>query len=393
MSSKMPIILGIIIIFIILFGQHIPLSVAQTLFGISLTIKSLIIFILPLIIFGLLFRSTIVLAKDATRVMCFIILGVISSNFISTTLSQFVGRWVYSFEMSLIVPKETGGLDGWYVIHLPNLIPNQYALLAGILGAIILTPLAPKGVYKFGILLENLVNKLLKLVTIVIPLFVTGFVIKLKFDGSINQIISDYTSIFVVIALAQIIYIIFLYLLLNNFSLQSTLRGMRNMIPAAIAGFSTMSSAASMPLSIIGAEKNATDKDLAHTVVPVTASIHLIGDCIAIPCFAFAVLKNYGYLEPTLFAYLIFTFYFVIAKFSVAAVPGGGIIVMLPILQQHLGFNGEMLSLITALYILFDPAITMANVMGNGVFVKFMDLMRGYIKKSSTETTMEKQVS
>jgi Na+/H+-dicarboxylate symporter len=247
--------------------------------------------------------------------------------------------------------------------------------------------------YKFGIFLENLVHRILKLVTIVIPFFITGFVIKLKFDGSINQIISDYTSIFIVIALAQIIYITFLYWLLSNFSFKATLKGMRNMMPAAISGFSTMSSAASMPLSIIGSEKNTADKDLAHTVVPVTASIHLIGDCIAIPCFAFAVLKNYGHLEPTLFTYLIFTFYFVMAKFSVAAVPGGGIIVMLPILEHHLGFSGEMLSLITALYILFDPVITAANVMGNGVFVKFMDRFRGYIKRPTMDTSITKSVS
>ena len=55
---------------------------------------------------------------------------------------------------------------------------------------------------------------------------------------------------------------------------------------------------------------------------------------------------------PSLYEYLIFSFSFVIAKFSVAAIPGGGIIVMLPILENYLGFNAEMLSFITALYII-----------------------------------------
>ena len=41
---------------------------------------------------------------------------------------------------------------------------------------------------------------------------------------------------------------------------------------------------------------------------------------------------------------------------------------MLPILEAHLGFNSDMMSLITALYILFDPVITSANVLGNGGF-------------------------
>ena len=79
-------------------------------------------------------------------------------------------------------------------------------------------------------------------------------------------------------------------------------------------------------------------------------------------------MKSFGVAEPGFLSYLIFAAYFVMAKFSVAGVPGGGILVMLPVLESYLGFNGEMLSLITALYILFDPVITCANVLGNGGF-------------------------
>ena len=74
--------------------------------------------------------------------------------------------------------------------------------------------------------------------------------------------------------------------------------------------------------------------------------------------------------------YLIFACYFVMAKFSVAAVPGGGILVMLPILERYLGFDATMLSLITALYILFDPIITCANVLGNGGFAMGLSLYK-----------------
>jgi len=45
---------------------------------------------------------------------------------------------------------------------------------------------------------------------------------------------------------------------------------------------------------------------------------------------------------------------------------------MLPILDIYLGFSGEMMFLITALYILFDPVITSANIFGNGAFTKIM---------------------
>ena len=77
-----------------------------------------------------------------------------------------------------------------------------------------------------------------------------------------------------------------------------------------------------------------------------------------------------------------FSIYFVWAKFSVAAIPGGGIIVMIPILEEHLGLSFEMLPLITTLYILFDPIITSANIMGNAVFARLLSNKFNYTKNS-----------
>ena len=151
------------------------------------------------------------------------------------------------------------------------------------------------------------------------------------------------------------------------------LNALKNMMPSMVAGFSTMSSAAAMPLTMMGVEKNVKNAPLVRSIIPATVNIHLIGDCFAIPIFAYAILKNFELPEPSFLTYLLFTFYFVLAKFSVAAIPGGGIIVMLPLLENYLGFNAEMMSLITALYILFDPVITSANVLGNGGFAIIMD--------------------
>ncbi len=66
MFRKMPLILMAIIIAIILFNPLKSLEVKRLLYSISLFIKSIIGLFLPLIIFGLLFKSVVMLAKDAT---------------------------------------------------------------------------------------------------------------------------------------------------------------------------------------------------------------------------------------------------------------------------------------------------------------------------------------
>ena len=61
-------------------------------------------------------------------------------------------------------------------------------------------------------------------------------------------------------------------------------------------------------------------------------------------------------------------FNFVLAKFAVAAVPAGGIIVVLPILEKHLQMKPELAAIMTTSYIIFDAIITTANIYGNGAF-------------------------
>ena len=373
MFRKMPFILVAIILAIILLDPFIPFMIKQGLYSISLTIKDIIVLLLPFIIFGLLFKAVVMLSSSATKIIGMILILVCISNFISTFLSHYVGMWVYHFDLSMIVPKESDGLTALWSLSLPKFIANDKAMFLGIVLGILASKFASKKSVVIGKTIEIYIGKLLGVFTYLIPLFVAGFVVKLQCDDVVGVIVRDYTAIFALIALAQFAYIAFAYLLLNNLKLKSFLSNIKNMLPAAISGFSTMSSAASMPLTIIGVENNAKNKDVALSVVPATVNIHLVGDCFAIPIFAYAVLKSFGMAEPSLFNYLIFTFYFVLAKFSVAAIPGGGIIVMLPILEGYLGFNGEMMSLITALYILFDPVITCANVFGNGAFAKMID--------------------
>ena len=373
MFRKLPIILIVMIAAIVLLNPYLSMEIKQNIYAVSLTVKSLILLILPFVIFALLFNTIVGMARGATAVIAFILIMVCCSNFVSTFLSHYVGAWIYDFNLSLIMPKDSTGLTPAWSFQFPRLIANDKAMLLGIVLGLILGRFKNDLARKISKKLEWLIAKTLQSFVILITLFVAGFIVKMQFDGTVQVIIKDYTMIFLVVMIAQFSYIFFMYAVLSYFKPREFFNSIKNMLPAAVAGFSTMSSASVMPLTIVGAEMNAKNKTLARSVIPATVNIHLVGDCIAIPIFAYAVMKSFGIAEPALMTYLVFVFYFVLAKFSVAAIPGGGIVVMLPILESCLGFNGEMLSLITALYILFDPVITSANVLGNGMFAKMID--------------------
>lgn len=389
MFRQMPFILALVIIAILALNPVIPLQIKEILYALSLTIKSSIILCLPIIIFGLLFKTAVGFAQRASFIIGLIILGVCCSNTVSTFLSHYVGEWIYHFDLSIIQPAQQTGLKPAWSWHFPQLIPNNLAMLLGITFGILFARKLPNVAKWMVDKLDQGISKILKLITFAIPVFVAGFIVKLQYDGVINTIIKDYAVIFVLVAIAQFCYIFLAYFALNYFNFSKTIHNIKNMLPAAIAGFSTMSSAAVMPLTISGVSRGANNKDLASSVIPITVNIHLVGDCFAIPIFAYAVMKSFGLPEPALLEYLIFVFYFVIAKFSVAAIPGGGIVVMLPVLESCLGFNGAMLSLITALYILFDPVITCANVLGNGAFAKLVDKLAAIRLGASSKNVID----
>lgn len=371
--QKMPILLLCEIVLLLVLAPYLPIGVKASAYALSLSIKSIIIFLLPLVIFGLLFKTMVGLARKATWVIGLVLLCVVVSNSFTTYLSHFVGEAIYHLSFSMIKPSEVGGLTASWILSLPTLIANNKAMFLGISLGIFAGYALPGFANRLSDYLQRVIGFILSGLRYVIPIFIAGFVIKLQHDGVMQAIYQDYTLIFAIIALSQLIYLSFLYTCANGFNINAALMALRNMLPAAITGFSTMSSAAAMPTTIEAVRLNTKHKDVASSVIPVTVNIHLIGDCIAIPIFAYAVMKSFGVAEPTFIGYATFLMYFVIAKFSVAAIPGGGIIIMLPILESCLGFNADMLSLITALYILFDPVITCTNVLGNGAFAILID--------------------
>jgi len=373
MFRKMPFLLLAMIVFVAVAHSWLPLHWKSVLYAVSLSLKAFIVFTLPFLIFGLLFKTAVQLARKSSKVILFLVPAIILSNFISTLLSYSVGQLAYRFDLSMSFPPVAAALLPAWEFALPKLIGNDTAMFSGLILGFIFGYWMPASSEKFSLQLEKIIGLFLKAFLCVIPVFILGFVIKMYHDQVMAHILRNYSVVFSLVACAVFSYIAFLYLVANGFQKAAFVNSLKNMLPAAIAGFGSMSSAAAMPLTILGTEKNSQNPALAKALIPATVNIHLIGDCFAIPIFAFAVLKNFGIAEPTMIGYLIFASYFVLAKFSVAAVPGGGILVMLPILESALGFDGEMLSLITALYILFDPIITCANVLGNGGFAMVMD--------------------
>jgi Na+/H+-dicarboxylate symporter len=394
MCKKTPFLMVMLFVIALGLARFIPLEIQRALLAVSVTLKSIILFLLPILIFSLLFVTFQSLGNSASRLLLIGIFLLCCSNFLATYLSHHAGTLVHSMGMQILQSAPENELTPLFLFQIPRLIPNAVAMLGGILGGLISPRLAPSIAMPLAARLGVVSAWLLRHIVHIIPPFLLGFLIKMQHDGILLSMLRCYAPVVIVIAISISIYLVAFYAVACKFRLGKMGTCLHNMLPAAICAFSSMSSAATLPYTLAAVEKNTIHRSIIKSIISASTNVHLIGDCIAIPILIYAILGSYGMDMPSTSHYLLFVCQFVVAKFSVAAVPGGGIMVMLPIIERSFPFDGTMSSVIFSMYLLLDPLCTMANVLGNGAFAQLMDWCVPYFSKSIyplTEMTRKPQ--
>lgn len=354
------------------FGQYLPLAYKSFFLAVSQSLKEGLLFCLPVIIFVCLFSSMVSNQGRAFRFVCYLLVTVCLSNFLSIMASYGIGLVGLSF-VSLAPEQNTASLsvlEPLWTLHFPTLISNEKALILGLGLGLLFSFLPYEKPAKLAGKANHYVTLFLKKLFIpVLPLFALGFILKMDHEGILQRVLNSYGPIIVLMVLGTLAYVILMFGVAANFKPSVWLGYIKNVIPAGILGFSTMSSLATMPVTISAAEKNTQQPELARAIIPATVNIHLIGDSVAIPILAMAVMLTFGHQLPTFVQYVLFAQMFMVAKFAVPAVPCGTIWILLPIFEKYFGFSAEMSAFMGAIFILFDPFITMGNVLGNSAFV------------------------
>lgn len=367
----LPLILFLVLIIPLYIGQYIPYSIKSFLYAVSESIMNILIFLLPIIIFSFIF-STILNLKSGVVKFIVMLIGLV---FISNTIAIYLGYTIGSIFLPHLdiqphqVADHIQTLVPMWKLKLPKWIPNHIALFSGFILGIIFSFKRNQYADIVSRNLYHAANFFLKAIfTPLLPVFILGFVLKLQQDEMLGKALRIYGPVFFIVVGTQLSYMLFLYFSVAKGSLKKFWFYIKNVLPATITGFSTLSSAATMPVLIVCTEKNLDQPEVADIVIPATVNIHTLGSAIGLTILTLTTLLIFGHEIPPLKDFIPFAFFYGLAKFAVAAVPGGAIAVATPLLEEYLGFSGEMLGLITAIYMMFDPFGTATNVTGNGFF-------------------------
>ena len=381
---SLPLQLIVVIIGVLLLGNLIPMPAVQVCYTFSVLFKELLGLILPFMVFFFVMAGILAFQRNAPLVLAILLGTIFCSNAIVALVSygtMFIFSPAISCERGDIVVSAAGTIESLIPFSLPVPVSAVHALIAaivlGITFSIIRVPAVISGVNRVKQWIEVILNYgFIPL----LPLYVLGFLLKILHEGLVSCLIQQYGSAVLLIVSMQLIYLVWIYFFASGFSISRAIHAIKNAIPAYLTAFSTMSSTATVPVSIKAAEQNTGARGLPSMAMPIMANVHLLGDSIGTPILAMVTMLLFQGALPGFMQYVGFVFYFCTTMFAVSGIPGGGILVMIPILVSQLGFTPQMISIITTLYFLLDSFGTAANVMGDGALVIIVHKILKHLK-------------
>lgn len=384
-----------IVALVTLFGDAIPIAIQESLLALSYLIKDILTFVIPFIVFVFIASSLLSFQRSAPALVLILLGAVVTVNYLVTFMGYAVGN-LFMPDLSAIktVAQATGhsALQPLFHIPLPQLMTTDVGLILG-------TLLGIGGTFwgseKLKVYIDTCRTKLqwglTHIFIPILPIYILGFLIKVQHDDSLSDMFANYAPILLIIIGGMFTAMLICYFVAANGNPRRTFELIKTALSSGLVGFSTISSAATMPVTLEAARKNTNNPKLVQLVIPATANINLIADSITTPVLIAAVYTVSGLPPMGMEAFLLFSVFYIITKFGVAAVPGGGMLVVTPFLETHFGFDAQMVGLIITLYILLDPFITAFNVMSNGAFAVFMNNLCGKMKAFQEEVPVAAQ--
>lgn len=383
------IIIGIILG--ILVGLYLPAPIVRIFVTISSIFSLFLNFIIPLMIVAFIGYGIASLTEGASKLIGVTVLIAYASTLLAGSIAFLTASNLFPILLNITqlgAVKIESGLETYFTIPLKPLFDVTSAVIFAFILGVGITMLHPKGqgAELFAIVkdAEEVIQSILqKIIIPILPIHILGTFANLSYAGSIQNILVIFGKVFVVVIILHLLYITALFIISGLIAKKSPLMLIKNQIPAYFTAVGTQSSAATIPVNLISAEKDGVSEQIRNFVVPLCATIHLAGSMITITSCSTAVIlilgqnPNYGSMLP-------FILMLGVAMVAAPGAPGGAIMSALPFLYM-VGITGEELQgLMIALYLTQDSFGTAANVSGDNAIAVFVDwLYKTKIKKEA----------
>lgn len=355
----------------ILIGLYSPDLVLRFMETIKVLFGNFLNFFIPFIVVFFVASGIVGLGSQSGRITGYTLGIVYISTLLAGFLAYYISSWVlphFTVEMSAV--SHHGGEKILPFLNIPIeplmsvISALVFAFLFGI-GAAKTESTALKNIFNSGTRLVDWAIS--KFIIPFLPIYIATIFANLAAEGTVFSVLKIFATILLVVVLTQWLWLLIQYSVAGIITKRNPVPYFRNMMPAYMTALGTMSSAATIPVTMRCMRNNKFSQEMTDFLAPLCATIHISGSMITIVTCALAVIfVTAGLTLPPINIMVGFIFMLAVMMVAAAGVPGGGILAAIGILNPMLGFDETSIGIMIALYMAQDSFGTATNVTGDG---------------------------
>ncbi|MCI1965395.1 MAG: dicarboxylate/amino acid:cation symporter [Oscillospiraceae bacterium] len=369
LSSSLPfkLLMGVIVGIII--GLAANVAVMNVVVTIKYVLSEVINFCVPLIIIGFIAPSITKLGSNASRILGLALVIAYVSSIGAAFMSMGAGFGIIPF---MNISSSAEGLQALpkvvFELSIPQIMPVMSALVLSVfLGLAAVWTKSKTTIQLLGEFQNIVLQIVTKIVIPILPFFIAATFCTLAYTGSITKQIPIFLQVILIVMVGHYVWLTLLYGVAGAYAKQNPIEVVKYYGPAYLTAVGTMSSAATLAVSLKCAHKSSILRsDMIDFGVPLFANIHLCGSVLTEVFFVMTISKVlYGEL-PSAASMVLFCLLLGIFALGAPGVPGGTVMASLGLITGVLGFDSTGTALMMTIFALQDSFGTACNITGDG---------------------------
>ena len=371
----------------VIIGLFIGLACNENSIQIFMSIKQIlgqvIFYAVPLVIVGFITPAIAGLKQNANKLLTTALIIAYVSSIGAAFMSMIAG---YIIIPNLNILTDVAGTkelpEILFSLNIPPIFPVMTALVTSIIFGLAIIWTKSELMEKLFIEFNNIMMVVVqKIIVPILPFFVASTFATLAYEGAIIHQFPVFIKAIVIVMIMRFIWLAVLYSIGGTISKSNPLEVLKHYGPAYLTAVGTMSSAATLPVSLECARKSSVlDREIVDFAIPIGATIHLCGSVLTEVFFVMIVSKILTGNIPPVGTMVIFILLLGIFAIGAPGVPGGTVMASLGIIISVLGFDQSGTALMLTIFALQDSFGTACNVTGDGAIAL---MLTGLYKKQN----------
>lgn len=369
-------------------GLYAPHWVTQLLLTFKVMFGQLLFFTIPLLILFFITSGIASLPQNSGK-----LLGrTLGIAYLSTILAGIVAFFAAALVVPLLASSNTdiAGITGvvlepFIQLDIPPVFGVMTALTLAFIFGLGIAATGSSALKKASDQGRDIIEVLLvKVIIPLLPFYIAGVFAEMAAAGTVFETLKTFGVILLLSISLHWVYIVSMFIIAGIKAGASPIKLIKNMLPAYFTALGTMSSAATIPVTLQCAKNNDVNEDVANFTVPLCATTHLAGSTITIVSCTVAVMVLHGSLAmPSFITILPFIMMLGIVMLAAPGVPGGAVMAAVGLLGSMLGFGETAIALMIALYMAQDSFGTACNVTGDGAIALLVNEAAPEVKEAN----------